>query len=100
MREKEKDMPTKRYQIDLDNPPKMSKENLARFDAVSDENIDYSDIPDMGDIVFNFVEKIGIYTRVDADVLTWFKDQGSGYQKRMNAVLRAFYKKHKNRSNQ
>jgi uncharacterized protein (DUF4415 family) len=28
--------------------------------------------------------------RMDADVLDWFKSQGSGYQTRMNAVLRTF----------
>lgn len=28
--------------------------------------------------------------RVDADVLEWFRNQGSGYQTRMNAVLRSF----------
>ena len=28
--------------------------------------------------------------RLDQDVLEWFKAQGSGYQTRMNAVLRAF----------
>ena len=28
--------------------------------------------------------------RVDQDVLAWFKAQGSGYQTRINAVLRAF----------
>ena len=28
--------------------------------------------------------------RVDQDVLEWFKAQGSGYQTRINAVLRAF----------
>jgi uncharacterized protein (DUF4415 family) len=28
--------------------------------------------------------------RIDADVLAWFKAQGPGYLKRMNAVLRAF----------
>jgi uncharacterized protein (DUF4415 family) len=28
--------------------------------------------------------------RIDADVLEWFKSQGSGYQTRINAVLRAF----------
>jgi uncharacterized protein (DUF4415 family) len=28
--------------------------------------------------------------RVDQDVLQWFKSQGSGYQTRINAVLRAF----------
>lgn len=28
--------------------------------------------------------------RVDQDVLEWFKSQGSGYQTRIDAVLRAF----------
>jgi uncharacterized protein (DUF4415 family) len=28
--------------------------------------------------------------RLDADVLDWFKSQGTGYQTRMNAVLRSF----------
>jgi uncharacterized protein (DUF4415 family) len=28
--------------------------------------------------------------RIDADVLEWFKSQGTGYQSKMNAVLRAF----------
>jgi uncharacterized protein (DUF4415 family) len=28
--------------------------------------------------------------RVDQDVLDWFKDQGPGYQTRINAVLKAF----------
>jgi len=31
-----------------------------------------------------------ISLRIDADVLEWFKAQGPGYLKRMNAVLRAF----------
>jgi uncharacterized protein (DUF4415 family) len=28
--------------------------------------------------------------RIDVDVLEWFKSHGSGYQTRINAVLRAF----------
>jgi len=28
--------------------------------------------------------------RIDADVLNWFKASGSGYQTRINAVLRAY----------
>jgi uncharacterized protein (DUF4415 family) len=28
--------------------------------------------------------------RIDADILEWFKAQGSGYQTRINAVLRAY----------
>ena len=34
--------------------------------------------------------KSSIALRLDADVLDWFKAQGSGYQTRINAVLRAF----------
>ena len=33
--------------------------------------------------------KASISLRIDADVLDWFKAQGSGYQTRINAVLRA-----------
>ena len=29
--------------------------------------------------------------RLDADVVEWFRSQGTGYQTRMNAVLRSFY---------
>jgi uncharacterized protein (DUF4415 family) len=31
-----------------------------------------------------------ISLRVDRDVLAWFRNQGPGYQTRMNAVLRSF----------
>lgn len=34
--------------------------------------------------------KASISLRVDQDVLEWFKAQGSGYQTRINTVLRAF----------
>jgi uncharacterized protein (DUF4415 family) len=34
--------------------------------------------------------KASISLRVDRDVLEWFKSQGTGYQSRMNAVLKAF----------
>jgi len=32
---------------------------------------------------------------VDDDVLAWFRSKGSGYRKRMNAVLRAYMDAHK-----
>jgi uncharacterized protein (DUF4415 family) len=31
-----------------------------------------------------------ITIRLDADVLAWLKDQGKGYQTRINAILRAY----------
>jgi uncharacterized protein (DUF4415 family) len=32
-----------------------------------------------------------ITVRLDADVLDWFRQQGRGYQTRINAVLRAYF---------
>ena len=34
--------------------------------------------------------KEAISLRVDQDVLEWFREQGAGYQTRMNAVLRSY----------
>lgn len=34
--------------------------------------------------------KAAVSLRLDADVLNWFKAQGTGYQTRINAVLRAY----------
>ena len=33
--------------------------------------------------------------RIDTDVIDWFRAQGSGYQSRMNALLRAYMEAHK-----
>ena len=35
-------------------------------------------------------KKNAISIRVDEDVLDYFKNQGAGYQRRMNAVLRSY----------
>jgi len=34
--------------------------------------------------------KAGVFLKLDADVLEWFKAQGRGYQARLNAVLRGY----------
>jgi uncharacterized protein (DUF4415 family) len=38
------------------------------------------------------VRKEQIALRVDAEVLAWFRAQGSGWQTRMNEVLKAYWK--------
>jgi uncharacterized protein (DUF4415 family) len=35
-----------------------------------------------------------ITIRLDADVLEWFRQQGSGYQTRINAILRSYVRAH------
>ena len=39
-------------------------------------------------------KKTQIALRIDDDVLTWFKNQGPGYQTRMNAILKAYKEAH------
>ena len=34
--------------------------------------------------------------RLDADVLEWFRQQGRGYQQKIQAVLRAYMDAHRN----
>ena len=64
--------------------------------AEADQNIDYSDIPELDEAFFKnaiLVEpspKEQVTMRIDADVLDWFKARGKGYQTRMNAVLKAY----------
>jgi uncharacterized protein (DUF4415 family) len=72
------------------------KSDLNRIDELRDEDIDYSDIPELGDDMFAKPlapwppKKETITIRVDSDVLGWFKRQGTGYQTRMNQVLRRY----------
>lgn len=71
--------------------------DYARLDAMKDEDIDYSDIPDHGDDEKFWAEAVkvprvkqGVFIRLDADVLEWFKKQGPGYQTKINAVLKSY----------
>lgn len=63
---------------------------------MTDEDIDYSDIPALDDSFFHrrTVEmpprKEQLTLRLDADVVAWFRARGRGYQTMMNTVLRAY----------
>lgn len=39
--------------------------------------------------------KVLLSLRIDSDVIDWFRQQGAGYQSRMNALLRAYMEAHK-----
>ena len=73
---------------------KSIKSDLKRLDAMSDKDIDYSDIPEFDEEFLRTVEmkitpeKKAISLRLDADILDWMKSQGKGYQTRINAMLR------------
>jgi uncharacterized protein (DUF4415 family) len=66
-----------------------------RIDAMQDEDIDLSDIPEQGAEFFaNAIlwpgPKRQITLRLDPDVLKFFRKQGRGYQTTINAVLRKY----------
>jgi uncharacterized protein (DUF4415 family) len=78
-----------------------SETDWARVDALTDEEIDASIANDPDWEEFKDVDwskavlvippkKKAISIRVDEDVLDYFKKQGAGYQRRMNAVLRSY----------
>lgn len=74
---------------------KVSKTDWKRLAAMKDQDIDTSDIPELGDAFFEHAElrtppKQAITIRLDADVLEWFKEQGQGYQTRINQLLRMY----------
>jgi uncharacterized protein (DUF4415 family) len=74
---------------------KSIKSDLARLDRMKDSDIDYSDIPPLGDEFFKKATvawppvKQQLTIRLDADVLDWLKANGRGYQTRINRILRA-----------
>jgi len=67
---------------------------------MTDEEIDTSDIPPLGDEFFaqarlRMPEKVSVTLDVDADVLEWFKAQGEDFQNRINAALKLYAEAHK-----
>lgn len=75
---------------------KQQLKELEALKAMSDEEIDYSDLPATTPDQWRGAERGKFYRplkrqitlRIDADVVEWFKAQGSGYQTRINEVLR------------
>ncbi len=60
-------MSTVKMTIDPKNPSKPSKQDLARFDAIKDDAIDYSDIPELGRDFFEKAKKVNDTVRMDTD---------------------------------
>jgi len=79
-----------------------------RVDKLDDNDIDFSDNPEITAEMFAkavlrkglkpVVRKTQVTLRIDEDVLAWFKNQGKGYQTRINALLKAYKEAHQNGS--
>lgn len=82
-----------------------SQTDWQRLDAMTEEDIDLSDCPEITPELFaKAVVRRGLSTaknkaqvtlRIDRDVLEWFKSQGRGYQTHINALLKAYMEAHR-----
>jgi uncharacterized protein (DUF4415 family) len=85
----------------------MNKENFSpnlsleerekRLLEMSDDEIDYSDIPSLDEDFFDHAHLVKrqpktepINLRIDIEVLEWFRSQGKEYQTLINDVLRTY----------
>ena len=73
----------------------------ARVDAMTDDDIDFSDNPETDEAFWADAKlvlpepKTSIGIRLDNDIVSWFKKQGTGYQTKINAVLRTYVERQK-----
>jgi uncharacterized protein (DUF4415 family) len=80
-----------------DSLPKVSEREWKQVDAIKDEEIDCSEIPEVTDFsefrpweerrMYKPV-KVTVTCKLDADIVAWLKRDGKGYQTRMNSILR------------
>ncbi len=80
---------------------KPSATDWTRVDALRDEQIDSSDIPELPESFFaratwrtppDPVQPVTLH--IDAAVLAWFQAQGEGWERRLNAALRIYMEAH------
>lgn len=92
-------MSTVKFRIDPSKPPRLDPDEVKALAALPDEDIDFSDIPELdaewfakARVVMPPGPKKQMTVRFDSDVVDWFKARGRGYQTHMNAVLREYVK--------
>jgi uncharacterized protein (DUF4415 family) len=80
-----------------------SKTDWARIDAMSDDDIDTSDIPPLTDEFFSNAKlrmpsssSATVSIRVDPETLAWFQSQGEEAERHMAAALRIYAEAQKN----
>ncbi len=81
-----------------------SKTDWLRINAMTDDDIDLSDSPELTPDMFaqaivrkgltQPIKKKQLTLRIDDDVVEWFRKQGKGYQTKINALLRAYMEAH------
>jgi len=81
---------------------KHSQTDWQKLEAMTDEEIDYSDIPPLDDDFFARATlrlpqqpQVVVTMQVDPDVFAWFDAQEDGWERRIRAALRIYVEAHK-----
>jgi uncharacterized protein (DUF4415 family) len=78
-----------------------SKTNQVKLRKKDDKSINYEDSPATTKEFWKVAEvlmpqhKVHISLRLDEDIIDYFKQEGSGYQSRINAILKAYVNAHR-----
>lgn len=78
----------------------VSRTDMAKLRKTDDKSINYEDSPATTKEfwkdakIFMPQHKVHISLRLDENILNYFKEEGSGYQSRINAVLKAYVSSH------
>lgn len=74
-----------------------SETDLARLDAMSDEDIDFSDCPEVTPEMFAKAvvrrapkSQTTVTLKIDQDVLAWFESQGDSRERQMAMALKIY----------
>lgn len=82
--------------MNVNDSSNISRTDWAALEAMTDEEIDYSDIPPLTDEFFEKATlrvpaaQAGNLIQLDADVMAWFRKQGTEYRSIINSVLRRY----------
>ena len=101
-----------RFELDPANPPPLTptqEDELKALAAMTDDQIDYSDIPPTPESFWLNARRNPYYRpikqqltlRIDADLIAWFKKRqadGRGYQSNINQALREYVEAHEGKA--
>ena len=92
--------------VKLSKLPELTPKQKKRLEAIRDDQIDFSDIPEITKeelrtktfyigLIPGPGKKKSVTIRLDEDMVKWFKKQGKGWQTKMNWVLRLYFASHR-----
>ncbi|MFO7885051.1 MAG: BrnA antitoxin family protein [Desulfobacteraceae bacterium] len=80
---------------------KSSKTDWEALTSMTDDEIDYSDIPPLPDAFFKRAKvwhpqpKVSVTVEIDADILEWFKSEAEDWEARVQTALRLYVEANK-----